>query len=257
MKMKVTFSSRPLAKGGGARSFAVPLAVLMASMAACGADDRPQRSASGGSGNAAQTGGRVSAPEGGGPVTDGGAGAGGAAASIGGAGAPGVAGSNGGAGRNGGAGSSSAESGGHAGQPENSAGTAGAAAGAGGASGTMTGAAGRTGEPNAGAGGVPGGEPEVPLLNGCSAYVDRRAAAASRTLVWDASIAVSAERCMKIRAGQQVVFDGDFEAHPLEALGGDVPSPFSSASWVFAEPGVFGYICTIHAEMTGAIWVVP
>jgi plastocyanin len=87
--------------------------------------------------------------------------------------------------------------------------------------------------------------------------VDRTAPSALRTVLWDASIAFAAERCLKIRAHQDVVFDGDFDAHPLEPLGGDMPSPFSGGHWSFSRPGVFGYICSIHSEMTGAIWVVP
>lgn len=123
----------------------------------------------------------------------------------------------------------------------------------------MAGGAGSAGEAGTGAAGAGGvaGEPEPPQLNGCSTYLDRTAPQASRTVPWDASIAVSPERCMKIRAGQQVVFDGDFDAHPLEAFGGDTPSPFSGTPWLFDQPGAFGYICTIHSEMLGVIWVVP
>jgi plastocyanin len=76
--------------------------------------------------------------------------------------------------------------------------------------------------------------------------------------VWDASVPLQLARCMKIKAGQSVEFAGDFIEHPLSAFGGDTPNPiFSQASVLFPEPGLFGYLCTIHGSMTGAIWVVP
>lgn len=127
-------------------------------------------------------------------------------------------------------------------------------AGDGGAAGSESepgGAAGRT------SGGAGGNGTDVPELNGCTMYQDGTEPSASRTVKWDASIAFAPERCLKIRIHQEVVFDGDFDAHPLEPLGGDMPSPFSSARWAFSRPGVFGYVCSIHSEMTGAIWVVP
>jgi plastocyanin len=63
---------------------------------------------------------------------------------------------------------------------------------------------------------------------------------------------------MRIKVGQSVRFDGDFVEHPLVAFGGDTPNPVSAeAEVVFSEPGLYGYLCTTHASMTGAIWVVP
>jgi len=136
-----------------------------------------------------------------------------------------------------------------AGAPNSSGNDAGGSPGAAGGESEPGGAAGRTG-----AGGA-GGDP-VPELNGCLAYVDRTTPNADRTIVWDTSVAFAPERCMKIRVHQRVVFEGDFDSHPIEACGGDTPNPFSSTPQLFSETGVFGYVCSIHAEMTGAIWVV-
>jgi plastocyanin len=75
-------------------------------------------------------------------------------------------------------------------------------------------------------------------------------------------------RCVKIKVGQQVTWTGAFASHPLEAFGGDTPSPipaFTSAdpdggtlAVVFTPPGTFGFRCGIHTvAMTGAVKVVP
>jgi hypothetical protein len=164
-------------------------------------------------------------------------------------------------------GSDSADGGrasGEGGAPGNTGGSntpAGGSSSAGSDTGGDGGAAGSESEPGGAAGRTSGGAggngTDVPELNGCTMYQDGTEPSASRTVKWDASIAFAPERCLKIRIHQEVVFDGDFDAHPLEPLGGDMPSPFSSARWAFSRPGVFGYVCSIHSEMTGAIWVVP
>lgn len=110
-----------------------------------------------------------------------------------------------------------------------------------------------------GTGAVAGSRDEPPHeLNGCSEYEAQVGPSAGRTILWDGSVPDQPARCMKIRAWQSVVFEGDFVEHPLVALGGDTPSPVTSeTSILFAEPGLFGYVCTFHDWMTGAIWVVP
>ena len=74
---------------------------------------------------------------------------------------------------------------------------------------------------------------------------------------------------MKIKRGQKVTFatddtgstPADFDAHPLGAQGGDTPNPVESAlekntgEVSFATAGEFGYICTVHPVMIGAIVV--
>ena len=61
---------------------------------------------------------------------------------------------------------------------------------------------------------------------------------------------------MKIRVGQGVTFSGDFVEHPIAPLRGDTPNPITGPSPTFPNTGVFGYFCTTHPAMTGAIWVV-
>lgn len=100
--------------------------------------------------------------------------------------------------------------------------------------------------------------PNGPLLNGCSQYVDRTADAASRTLVWSFSIADAPERCIIVKAGQTVTFQGDHTIHPLGAKGGDPNSPITNVADVkFANAGTFGYVCTNHPSMTGVVYVLP
>ena len=63
---------------------------------------------------------------------------------------------------------------------------------------------------------------------------------------------------MKIKAGQTVTWKGDHTLHPLGAKGGDASNPIKEAETVtFPAAGTFGYVCTAHATMTGAILVVP
>jgi plastocyanin len=100
-------------------------------------------------------------------------------------------------------------------------------------------------------------------LNGCTTFVDHTDAADARTLTWGLSIASSADRCMKIKVGQSVTWNGNFSTHPLHDDGGDVPNPINGAGTSPAGPiafpiaGSFGYICGVHASMNGTILVVP
>lgn len=119
---------------------------------------------------------------------------------------------------------------------------------------------------------TPAGTVPALALNGCSSYVDKTAADADRSLSWEFAIASNPNHCMKIKAGQTVTFKGSFTSHPLIAAGGDAANPFSSAQGlvqkagvageentpvVFSAAGTFGYKCSLHASMTGAIVVVP
>jgi plastocyanin len=73
-------------------------------------------------------------------------------------------------------------------------------------------------------------------------------------------VASSPKRCMTIKKGQTVAFEGDFTAHPLVASGGDTPTPFASVpatgKVTFAASGTFGFVCNVHPTMTGAIRVL-
>jgi hypothetical protein len=248
---------RPHARGGFGSSFWVGWIACALGLASCASDDKPHDGTDGGSSGTPGEGSGGTASESSGGSTPSGGRAGGSAGLSATGGELGTGGTNGGSG--------SADGGrtsGEGGVPSNSGGTstpAGAPSSAGNGDG---GAAGSESEPGGAAGhtaggGAGGSGSEVPELNGCTTYLDRTDPGASRKVTWDASIAFAPERCLKIRVHQEVEFDGDFDAHPLEPLGGDMPSPFSSARWTFSRPGVFGYICSIHSEMTGAIWVVP
>lgn len=100
------------------------------------------------------------------------------------------------------------------------------------------------------------------VVNGCTSYLDATTNGDLRTLTWDFGIASSTQRCLTVKAGQNVTFLGDFDFHPLAASGGNTPSPIQNgangqAIVAFANTGTFGYVCVNHGTMTGAIRVVP
>lgn len=112
--------------------------------------------------------------------------------------------------------------------------------------------------------------PEV--VNECTSYVDRTAANADREITWDLGVAAQAERCMKIKVGQTVTFRGDFTMHPLKGQNGDFSDVFATvdrqvlnrgaagqenAPIPFPAAGTFGFTCSVHNPMMGAIQVVP
>jgi plastocyanin len=79
----------------------------------------------------------------------------------------------------------------------------------------------------------------------------------------DWTFAVS-PRCLQIKAGQTVTWNGSFTTHPLLADEGDTPNPIStadtsgpSATVTFPTAGTFGFKCEVHASMTGAVLVTP
>jgi plastocyanin len=101
-------------------------------------------------------------------------------------------------------------------------------------------------------------------VNGCSMFADHTANNDARSIVWDFSVANDPDRCMQVKAGQTVTFNGNFQSHPLKDQGGDSPNPFASAAPMgnsaavtFAAAGTFGFVCQFHASMKGAILVVP
>jgi len=93
-----------------------------------------------------------------------------------------------------------------------------------------------------------------------SAYVDRSPSDADRTLAWTHGFG-DEERCLIVRAGQSVLWQGNLSTHPLDADGGDTPNPIVShrdGLVTFPTPGTFGYVCGAgHAGMHGAVHVVP
>lgn len=77
-------------------------------------------------------------------------------------------------------------------------------------------------------------------------------------------------RCVRVSAGTTVVFESDFETHPLrggEVVGEvgmvDPNSPITpvdsgtSASFLLEQPGEFPYFCNFHISlgMFGTVWV--
>lgn len=102
-----------------------------------------------------------------------------------------------------------------------------------------------------------GGQPP-PTFNGCQSFVDKTADGAVREITWGFSVSSTPEACMKIKVGQTVTWKGDLGVHPLGVKGGDTPSPITNtASIKFDKAGLFGYVCTSHATMLGAVQVVP
>ena len=111
-----------------------------------------------------------------------------------------------------------------------------------------------------------GSEPGAKSINGCTiGFQDQSGASAPRILNWDLPVANSPARCMKIKAGQSVKWQGSFQFHPLSPKDGDTPNPiakFTSSTEVehvvaFPNAGTFGFVCDNHSNMTGAIYVVP
>jgi plastocyanin len=125
-------------------------------------------------------------------------------------------------------------------------------------SGANDGGAGDSGAKDSGANDS-GGADAAASLNGCTTFVDR--SAGSRTLTWDTGVSLLPEHCMLIHAGQSVTWSGDFTVHPIVPQGGDVPTPVTAVNSgvvdtvTFPNAGTYGYQCTIHGYMTGAIKV--
>lgn len=104
---------------------------------------------------------------------------------------------------------------------------------------------------------APAGFKEV---NGCTAdkYVDATTDTSKAVVTpWGFDV-TTGSNCIKIKKGGTVTWSPAPSAtHPLGASGGDTPNPImNTATNTFPTAGVFGYHCTNHASMIGAIWVV-
>lgn len=69
-------------------------------------------------------------------------------------------------------------------------------------------------------------------------------------------------KCLRVRAGQQVTFTGNFSDHPIKQACGPAQVSGWSSAVTFTVPGVYGYFCEDHGSqggsgMSGAIEVVP
>jgi plastocyanin len=112
-----------------------------------------------------------------------------------------------------------------------------------------------------------GGAAMLPF-NGCTAatmmsHTDPNDA---RTLRGPSVMAPSqyTNHCMIIKVGQSVTWEAAFNYHPLEANGGDMPSPIqgtgtgTTVTFTFPNAGLFGWDCIYHpTQMQGVIQVVP
>jgi plastocyanin len=106
-----------------------------------------------------------------------------------------------------------------------------------------------------------GDGPCMAPVNGCSTFTDLTAGTA--TIEFGGALGNNyAPRCVQVKVGQPVTFSGEFGTHPLTQSCGpnqSVPSKSSGTSTTvtFASAGTWGFKCTVHAGMNGAIDVVP
>ncbi len=95
-----------------------------------------------------------------------------------------------------------------------------------------------------------------PEVNGCTSYVDRTGQ--DTELTWDLSFGTSANRCIKVLVGDSVSWKGDHTAHPVVPFNGlPIANVTEGTALSFVTPGVYGFKCSAHASMNGAIQVVP
>lgn len=102
------------------------------------------------------------------------------------------------------------------------------------------------------------------IVNNCTTFEDHTAAGDARAIAFGGANGLAyVPSCMEIKAGQIVTWNGDFSLHPLAAFNGDANSPIQSTStgttvqFTFANAGTFGFHCQVHAQMIGAVKVVP
>jgi plastocyanin len=85
--------------------------------------------------------------------------------------------------------------------------------------------------------------------------------AADQTIDFGGSLGtVYAPRCLKIKAGQKVTWNGDFSSHPLTAAGCNPPggdaipatSTGTTTSVTFATKGTYGFYCMNHGAGGGS-----
>ena len=110
-----------------------------------------------------------------------------------------------------------------------------------------------------------GGEPPPPCTTADFQANDRRGAKKARLITFAAGDAPApyAPRCMMIRAGQTVTWEGAFRVDPLEAQSQSPPSPITltaagnTATFTFVEKGRYRYGSTANLAMRGALDVRP
>lgn len=111
--------------------------------------------------------------------------------------------------------------------------------------------------------GTDAGTPCPAAFAGCTAFEDRTGAGDDRSVTFDFT---PVPKCLKVRAGQSVTFNGPSAVHPLSQACGPaevIPDhTTSSGSFTFSDPGDYGYFCDVHgtsggAGMAGAVQVIP
>jgi plastocyanin len=106
------------------------------------------------------------------------------------------------------------------------------------------------------------------LVNGCDpATAEDHTADTTTTITFPVGGLKYSPPCIKIAAGHDVKFSGDFASHPLrpgtvDPVTPDANSPIkntdtgTSATFTFTTAGTFGYYCSFHQPgMAGAIFV--
>jgi plastocyanin len=113
-----------------------------------------------------------------------------------------------------------------------------------------------------------GGFACAPAFAGCTTFEDRTDNAAERTVRFGGTLGLAFDpKCLRVRAGELVMINGDFTAHPIAAACGPTLPQFSSpaagaVTALFDSPGLYGYYSLTAGDaagggMAGAIDVVP
>jgi plastocyanin len=96
------------------------------------------------------------------------------------------------------------------------------------------------------------------VLNGCTEAQSVVENGAQFTMPWDLT---TGTKCLKVKAGIQVTFTGNFSFHPLKggALGlPEVGSPITQHNngvFTLSQAGAYGFFCASHSSMKGAFFV--
>lgn len=126
-------------------------------------------------------------------------------------------------------------------------------------------------------GSTPGTDAATVLrYHGCTTFIDRSTPGDTRTVEFGGAVGLAyAPKCLRIRAGQTVTFNGAFSDHPLSR--GVAPSRATSnpaapannpivgtaggttAAFTFPDAGLFPYYCEAHQDMGmfGVVEVIP
>lgn len=99
------------------------------------------------------------------------------------------------------------------------------------------------------------------VVNNCKTFDDRTGSGATRTIAWQFPIP-AADRCVRIKKGQSVTFNGNFTQYRVAPSAGSTqPNPIasfdeSSPTVKFPNVGTYGFECPDAPALLGAIDVV-